>query len=113
MADELASNGIVPVTHGSLYAASGLAVPDTIDVFDLDDGYRRGWIKRGGDKVVVDGEAAEIRLSGGLNLSYPEAVALIAGELMEGARDGRGVAELMGYGKTILTVKTSWTAWPR
>jgi len=63
--------------------------------------------------VTVAADLASRRRQRGLKLSYPEAVALIAGELMEGARDCRGVAELMGYGKTILTVKTSWTAWPR
>jgi urease subunit gamma len=36
-------------------------------------------------------------------LNYPEAVAYISMEIMEGARDGRTVAELMGYGKTLLS----------
>jgi urease subunit gamma len=38
-----------------------------------------------------------------LKLNYPEAVAYISMEIMEGARDGRTVAELMGYGKTLLS----------
>ena len=38
----------------------------------------------------------------GVKLNYPEAIALISAEVMEGARDGRSVAELMSYGKTIL-----------
>jgi urease subunit gamma len=52
--------------------------------------------------VTVAADLARRRRQRGLRLNYPEAVALIASELMEGARDGRGVAELMGYGKTIL-----------
>jgi urease subunit gamma len=52
--------------------------------------------------ITVAADLARRRRQRGLKLNYPEAVALIASELMEGARDGRGVAELMGYGKTIL-----------
>ncbi|WP_428820162.1 urease subunit gamma [Microbulbifer sp. MCCC 1A16149] len=56
------------------------------------------------DKLLVFTAAllAERRLSRGLKLNYPEAVALITMEIMEGARDGRSVAELMGYGRDIL-----------
>ncbi|WP_289084910.1 urease subunit gamma, partial [uncultured Sulfitobacter sp.] len=39
----------------------------------------------------------------GLKLNYPEAVALISFEIMEGARDGRSVADLMSYGREILS----------
>ena len=39
----------------------------------------------------------------GLKLNYPEAVAIIIYEIMEGARDGRTVADLMSYGTTLLT----------
>jgi urease gamma subunit len=39
----------------------------------------------------------------GLKLNYPEAVALITGEILEAVRDGRSLAELMQYGATILT----------
>ena len=46
---------------------------------------------------------AERRKARGLKLNYPEAVALISAAVMEGARDGRTVAELMSYGATILT----------
>jgi urease subunit gamma len=46
---------------------------------------------------------AERRRARGLKLNYPEAVALITAAIIEGARDGRTVAELMGEGKTILT----------
>ena len=46
---------------------------------------------------------AERRLARGLKLNYPEAVALISMEIMEGARDGRTVAELMSYGKQVLS----------
>jgi len=49
------------------------------------------------------GELAKKRKSRGLKLNYPEAIALISNELLEGARDGRTVADLMRYGATILT----------
>ncbi|MEX0740361.1 MAG: urease subunit gamma [Pseudohongiella sp.] len=57
------------------------------------------------DKLLLFTAAllAERRLARGLKLNYPEAVALISMEIMEGARDGRTVAELMSYGKEILT----------
>ncbi len=48
-------------------------------------------------------ELARKRRSRGLKLNYPEARALIADEVLEGARDGRSVAELMEFGATILT----------
>ncbi len=46
---------------------------------------------------------AERRRARGLKLNYPEAIALITASIMEGARDGRTVAELMSYGKSILS----------
>jgi urease subunit gamma len=52
--------------------------------------------------ITVAADLARRRRQRGLKLNYPEAVALIASELMECARDGRSVADLMGYGKTIL-----------
>lgn len=57
------------------------------------------------DKLLLFSAAqlAERRKARGLKLNYPEAVALISFEIMEGARDGRSVAELMGYGREILT----------
>ena len=57
------------------------------------------------DKLLLytAGLVAERRLARGLRLNYPEAVALISLEIMEGARDGRSVAELMQVGRTILT----------
>jgi urease subunit gamma len=57
------------------------------------------------DKLLVFTAAllAERRKARGLRLNYPEAVAFITAAIMEGARDGRSVAELMGYGATILT----------
>ncbi|NLE96551.1 MAG: urease subunit gamma [Propionibacterium sp.] len=53
--------------------------------------------------IVVAGDVARRRKERGLKLNHPEAVALITCELMEGARDGRTVADLMTYGTTILT----------
>ena len=57
------------------------------------------------DKLLVFTAAllAERRRARGLRLNYPEAVAYISAAIMEGARDGRGVAELMSYGATLLT----------
>ena len=57
------------------------------------------------DKLLVFTAAlvAERRRDRGLQLNYPEAVALISAEVMEGAREGKTVAELMSLGKTILT----------
>lgn len=51
------------------------------------------------------GELAKQRKSRGLKLNYPEAVALISSELMEAARDGKSVPELMQYGTKILNIE--------
>lgn len=57
------------------------------------------------DKLLIftAGLLAERRLARGLKLNYPEAVALISAAIMEGARDGKSVAQLMSEGATILT----------
>jgi urease subunit gamma len=57
------------------------------------------------DKLLIftAGLLAERRKARGLKLNYPESVALISAAILEGARDGRSVAELMSYGRTILT----------
>ena len=57
------------------------------------------------DKLLIFTAAllAERRQARGLKLNYPEAIALITAAIMEGARDGRSVAELMSYGATILS----------
>jgi urease subunit gamma len=57
------------------------------------------------DKLLIFTAAllAERRKDRGLKLNYPEAVALISAAVMEGARDGRTVADLMDYGRTILS----------
>jgi urease subunit gamma len=52
--------------------------------------------------VVVAADLARRRQARGLKLNYPEAVALITHEIIEGARDGRTVADLMSFGTTIL-----------
>ena len=56
------------------------------------------------DKLLLFTAAlvAERRQARGLKLNYPEAVALISAAIVEGARDGRTVAELMDYGTTLL-----------
>ena len=53
--------------------------------------------------VFVAAELAKKRRARGLKLNYPEAVSIITAEVLEGARDGKSVAELMRYGATILT----------
>lgn len=53
--------------------------------------------------IVVAADLARRRQGRGLRLNYPEAVAIITYELLEGARDGQSVAELMSYGSTILS----------
>ena len=57
------------------------------------------------DKLLLftAGLVAERRLTRGVKLNYPEAVALISCAILEGARDGRTVAELMSHGATLLT----------
>ncbi|MDO5103127.1 MAG: urease subunit gamma [Lautropia sp.] len=57
------------------------------------------------DKLLLFTAAlvAERRLARGLKLNYPESVALISASILEGARDGRSVAELMEAGRHVLT----------
>jgi len=56
------------------------------------------------DKLIVftAGLLAERRLARGVKLNYPEAVAFISAAILEAARDGRSVADLMSYGTTLL-----------
>ncbi|MBL4901468.1 MAG: urease subunit gamma [Desulfocapsa sp.] len=56
------------------------------------------------DKLMLftAGLLAERRKERGLKLNYPEAVAFISAAILEGARDGKSVAELMDYGRTLL-----------
>ncbi len=57
------------------------------------------------DKLLIftAGLLAERRKARGLKLNYPEAVAFITAALLEGARDGRSVSDLMSFGTTLLT----------
>ena len=57
------------------------------------------------DKLLIFTAAllAERRRARGLKLNYPEAMAFLSAAILEGARDGRSVAELMSYGATLLT----------
>lgn len=52
--------------------------------------------------VVVAADLARRRQQRGLKLNYPESIAVLTYEILEGARDGRSVADLMSYGTTIL-----------
>jgi urease subunit gamma len=57
------------------------------------------------DKLLIFTAAllAERRRARGVKLNYPESIALITAAVLEGARDGRSVAELMSFGATLLT----------
>ncbi len=57
------------------------------------------------DKLLIFTAAllAERRKDRGLKLNYPEAIAFVSAAILEGARDGRTVSELMSYGTTLLT----------
>ena len=52
--------------------------------------------------IVVAADLARRRQQRGVKLNYPESIAIITYEILEGARDGRSVAELMSFGTTIL-----------
>ena len=53
--------------------------------------------------IFVAAQVAEQRRARGVLLNYPEAVALLSAAVLEGARDGKSVADLMSYGTEILT----------
>lgn len=53
--------------------------------------------------IFVAAELARKRQARGLKLNYPEAMAILTAEMLEAARDGRSVAEIMVFGATILT----------
>ena len=55
--------------------------------------------------IFVAAELARKRQARGLKLNYPESIAIISAEIMEAARDGRSVAEIMTWGATILAKK--------
>ena len=55
--------------------------------------------------IYVAAQLARDRKARGLKLNYPEAIALITAEVLEGIREGKAVAELMSYGTTILTME--------
>ncbi|MBT8123404.1 MAG: urease subunit gamma, partial [Gammaproteobacteria bacterium] len=53
--------------------------------------------------IYTAAELARKRRKKGLKLNHPEATAIIADEILEGAREGRSVAEMISYGSTLLT----------
>ena len=55
--------------------------------------------------IYVAAQVARDRKGRGLKLNYPEAVAYLTAEILEGVRDGRSVADLMSYGATLLSRK--------
>ncbi|MFB7500455.1 urease subunit gamma [Streptomyces sp. NPDC056161] len=62
--------------------------------------------------IHVAADVAEKRRARGLKLNHPEAVAIITSHILEGARDGRAVADLMASGRTILTREDVMTGVP-
>lgn len=74
-------------------------------VIKIQGGFVMQLLPREVDKlmIVVAADLAKRRKERGLKLNHPEAVALITYEVLEGARDGKTVAELMEYGTTILS----------
>ena len=66
------------------------------------------------DKLLIFTAAllAERRKARGLKLNYPEAVAFLSAAIMEGARDGKSVAELMSHGTTLLSRSDVMTGVP-
>ena len=70
-----------------------------------DEGHVMELSPREKDKLLIFTAAllAERRRARGLKLNYPEAIALITAAVLEGARDGKNVAELMSFGATVLT----------
>ena len=54
--------------------------------------------------IVVAADLARRRQARGVKLNYPEAVAIITYEIIEGARDGKSVADMMSFGTTILKI---------
>src|ERR1700686_4721160 len=81
--------------------ASGIASQRTAT---LDNGVFMELTPRETEKLLIFTAAlvAERRKARGLKLNYPEAVAFITAAILEGARDGRSVAELMSFGTTLL-----------
>ena len=61
--------------------------------------------------IFVAAQLAAQRRARGVKLNYPECVALISSAIMEGARDGRTVAELMSSGAQIIAVDEVWRGW--
>ncbi|MBW3698512.1 urease subunit gamma [Vibrio sp. T187] len=57
------------------------------------------------DKLLIfcAGMLAKQRKERGIKLNYPESIALISSEILEGAREGKSVSDLMGFGRTILS----------
>jgi urease subunit gamma len=81
----------------------GLHRPEFLSRFLLED-WAMHLTPREQDKllIVTAADLARRRQKRGLKLNYPESVAIITYEIIEGARDGRSVADLMSYGTTVL-----------
>jgi urease subunit gamma len=77
----------------------------SLNLYERVGGFTMQLLPREIDKlmIVVAADLAKRRKERGLKLNYPEAVALITYEVLEGARDGKTVAELMEYGTTVLS----------
>ncbi|MGO4180276.1 urease subunit gamma [Paenibacillus sp. MCAF9] len=63
--------------------------------------------------ITIAADLARRRMNRGLKLNYPESIALITSEIMEGARDGMTVAQLMAFGTKILNADQVMTGIPQ
>jgi urease subunit gamma len=90
----------IPIFGHALYGET-----ISLNLFKIKGGFIMKLIPREIDKlmIVVAADLARRRKERGLKLNCPEAIALITYEVLEGARDGKTVAELMEYGATLLS----------
>jgi urease subunit gamma len=94
----------IHILHGQSPAASLSFARARIQVFGAIEQHKMHLTPREIEKLMIAtaAELARKRRARGLRLNYPEAVALITADLLEGIRDGRSVSALMEFGATIL-----------
>jgi urease gamma subunit len=91
--------------NGSPFSIKSPSLPPK-NLVDLSQGNSMNLTPREKDKLLIFTAAllAERRKDRGLKLNHPEAIAFISAAIMEGARDGMTVSELMDYGRSLLSV---------
>ena len=105
LTDKMAANGTVLAACISRNRAFSQAIQPSADPSQNSKKHAMELTPREKDKLLIFTASllAERRKARGLKLNYPEAVALISAAVMEGARDGKTVAQLMSEGRTVLT----------